>query len=174
MNVAYNRSSVESENNQVSLSPTQIVSQNDELKCGDIINAEVTCIKKNVAFLQYKNLTLRCYINEVSNSFVRDITEYFEVGDIIPVRVISTQKYRDCIKVSYKACYTDRIENYHIGDIILVTVNNRIRDGYHVEVSLNVNGIMDTNIALLFGEVVFARVRGIKEGIGLKLDFYSF
>ena len=48
MNEAYDKTSVESENNQVSLSSTQIVSQNDERRCGDIINAEVTCIKKNI------------------------------------------------------------------------------------------------------------------------------
>lgn len=174
MNVAYDKTSVESENSQFSLSSALVDSQNDEPKCGDIINAEVTFIKKNIAFLQYKDLTLICPIKEVSNSFVREITDYFEVGDIIPVKIISDKKYRNCIKVSYKDCYPDSIENYHVGDIILVIVNSRIKDGYHVEVSLNVKGIMDTNKALLFGESIFARVRGIKKGIGLKLDFYSF
>ncbi len=145
------------------------------IKLGEILEAKVISMTNRAAFLRYKTLTLRCTVIETTNSYIKSIKEYFKVGDCIQVKVISKDDSTYFIECSFKACCPDTIDDYKIGQIVTGKVTGPVetKDGYFIELSPTVLGIMDADFPIEYGKFVVCRVRS-KKDVGLKLAFYSW
>lgn len=70
---------------------------------GDVVKAKITAIEKYGAFAsiddEYSGLI---HISEITEKFVRDVTDFVEVGDIINVKILSIPKEHNQLKLSAK------------------------------------------------------------------------
>ncbi len=90
----------------------------DKYKVGDIIKGKVVSIEKYGAFISvdatYSGMV---HISEISDSFIRNIDDYFKIGDIIKCRVKEVDSKQKQLRLSIKN------EDYQTGD-----KNMNIRD----------------------------------------------
>ncbi len=79
-------------------------------KEGDIVKAKITAIEKYGAFAsideEYSGLI---HISEITEKFVRDITEYVEIGDEINVKILLIPEEHNQLRLSKK----DVNEDFH-------------------------------------------------------------
>lgn len=72
-------------------------------KEGDIVKAKITAIEKYGAFAsideEYSGLI---HISEITEKFVRDITEYVEIGDEINVKILLIPEEHNQLRLSTK------------------------------------------------------------------------
>ena len=72
-------------------------------KEGDIVKAKITAIEKYGAFAsideEYSGLI---HISELTEKFVRDITEYVEIGDEINVKILLIPEEHNQLRLSAK------------------------------------------------------------------------
>lgn len=75
----------------------------NEFKKGDVIKARITAIEKYGAFAaiddEYSGLI---HISEFTDKFVRDISDYVEIGDIINVKILDCSGKKNQLKLSAK------------------------------------------------------------------------
>lgn len=149
-----------------------MLEQYKELLVGDKIEATITSISKWSLFLKYRDLSIRCCITEISNAFIKNLSDRFSVGEKITVKIISKNDSTHFIEASYKQCLLDSVDNYEIGDIVGGKIAGKVStgDGYFVEVSPLVIGIMDTQFDFNYDDYVVCKINGKKKE-GLKLQF---
>lgn len=64
----------------------------DNLKVGDIVTGKVTGIEKYGVFLSFDNgVTGLIHISEISDSFVKSILDYVEMGELIKAKIIEIE-----------------------------------------------------------------------------------
>jgi len=72
-------------------------------KEGDVVKARITAIEKYGAFAsideEYSGLI---HISEITEKFVRDITDYVDIGDEINVKILSIPEEHNQLKLSSK------------------------------------------------------------------------
>lgn len=72
-------------------------------KKGDIVSATITAIEKYGAFAQidetYSGLI---HISEITSKYVRNITDYIEIGDVVEVKILDDFKNPNQLKLSLK------------------------------------------------------------------------
>lgn len=72
-------------------------------KKGDVVKARITAIERYGAFAslddEYSGLI---HISEITEKFVRDITDFVEIGDVINVRILDMSKERNQLRLSAK------------------------------------------------------------------------
>lgn len=72
-------------------------------KKGDIASATITAIEKYGAFAQidetYSGLI---HISEITSKYVRNITDYIEIGDVVEVKILDDFKNPNQLKLSLK------------------------------------------------------------------------
>ncbi len=81
-------------------------------KKGDVVKARITAIEKYGAFAalddEYSGLI---HISELTNRFVKNITDFVEIGDIINVKVLDASKNKNQLKLSAKEVNKDLYKN---------------------------------------------------------------
>ena len=81
-------------------------------KKGDIVKAKITSIEKYGAFAKIDdNHSGLIHISEITNKYVRNITDYIEVGDIIEVKIIEEYSNPNQLKLSLKDNGDDLYKN---------------------------------------------------------------
>ncbi len=72
-------------------------------KIGDLISGKVTGVEDYGIFLLVDDKTTGLiHISEISDSFVRDVSNYAKVGDVIEAEVIDYDENEDKLKLSIK------------------------------------------------------------------------
>lgn len=83
-------------------------------KKGDVVKARITATTKYGAFAslddEYSGLI---HISEFTEKFVRNITDFVEVGDIINVKVLDITHKRNQLKLSAKDVNDDLYKSKH-------------------------------------------------------------
>lgn len=83
-----------------------------EYKKGDVVKAKITAIESYGAFASldddYSGLI---HISELTDRFVKNITDYVEVGDIINVMIIEMSNEKNHLKLSAKEVNDDLYKN---------------------------------------------------------------
>ncbi len=75
----------------------------NEYKIGDMIKGKVTGFEKYGIFLSFENgYTGLIHISELSESFVKDVTEYANLGDIVPCVILNIDEEEKKMKCSIK------------------------------------------------------------------------
>ena len=81
-------------------------------KEGDVVKARITAIEKYGAFAslddEYSGLV---HISEITEKFVRDITDFVEVGDIVNVKILAIPEEHNQLKLSIKDLNDDLHKN---------------------------------------------------------------
>lgn len=84
----------------------------NKYKEGDVVEARITAIEKYGAFAsldeEYSGLI---HISEITDKFVRDITDFFEIGDVINVRILTIPREHNQLKLSAKGVNDNLQEN---------------------------------------------------------------
>lgn len=72
-------------------------------KEGDVVKARITAIERYGAFAllddEYSGLI---HISEITEKFVRDITDFVEVGDIVNVKILAIPEEHNQLRLSIK------------------------------------------------------------------------
>lgn len=75
---------------------------------GDVVEVRITAIEKYGAFAsldaEYSGLI---HISEITEKFVRDITDFVEVGDIITAKILSIPQEHNQLRLSIKGLNDD-------------------------------------------------------------------
>ena len=72
-------------------------------KKGDIVPAKITSIEKYGAFASIdEEYSALIHISEITSDYVRDITDYLEIGDTINVKIIEIPDQKNQLKLSAK------------------------------------------------------------------------
>ena len=83
-----------------------------EYKKGDVVKARITAIEKYGAFAsideEYSGLI---HISEITEKFVKDITDFLEIGDVINVKILDEVSEKNSLKLSAKAVNEDLEKN---------------------------------------------------------------
>lgn len=85
-------------------------------KIGDIVSGKVTGVEDYGIFLLVDDKTTGLiHISEISDSFVRDVSYYAKLGDVIEAEVIEYDEKEDKLKLSIKKTNTvDTKQKKHI------------------------------------------------------------
>ena len=75
----------------------------DKIKIGDIVFGKVTGIEKYGIFLSLDdNINGLIHISEISNSFVKNVNDYANIGETIKAKVIAIDHNYEKLKLSIK------------------------------------------------------------------------
>ncbi len=84
----------------------------NKYKEGDVVKAKITSIEKYGAFAsiddEYSGLI---HISEITDKFVKSITDFVEIGDIVNVKILDTSKEKNQLKLSAKNVNGDLYKN---------------------------------------------------------------
>ena len=70
---------------------------------GNIVKATVTGIESYGVFVSFDEYyTGLIHISEISNNFVKDITDYVNIGDVISVKILEIDDEEGHLKLSIK------------------------------------------------------------------------
>ncbi len=83
-------------------------------KKGDVVKARITAIENYGAFAaiddEYSGLI---HISELTERFVRNITDFVEVGDVINVKILDTSGRKNQLRLSAKDVNKNLYKNKH-------------------------------------------------------------
>ncbi|QIA69638.1 S1 RNA-binding domain-containing protein (plasmid) [Spiroplasma citri] len=79
---------------------------------GNKVIVKITNITPYGAFCRAERADGLIHISEVSDYFVRDIRDFFDVGDEIEVEVLDFDSVRKNLKLSYKKCHPELLKTY--------------------------------------------------------------
>ena len=84
----------------------------NKYKKGDIVKAKITAIEEYGAFASIdENYGGLIHISEITDKFIKDISDYLEIGDIINVKIIDIGKENNHLKLSAKDVNEDLYKN---------------------------------------------------------------
>ncbi len=76
----------------------------NNFKVGDVIEGMVTGVQSYGAFLSFvDNYTGLVHISEISEGYVKEITQFVDVGQMVKVRIIEIDHEQKHLKLSLKA-----------------------------------------------------------------------
>lgn len=78
---------------------------------GNKINIKITNITPYGAFCRAEKADGLIHISEVSDYYVRNIRDFFDIGDEIEVEVLDFDSVRKHLKLSYKKCHPELLKN---------------------------------------------------------------
>ena len=81
------------------------------LKSNDVIHVTVTGFAPFGIFIKYQDYIGLIHISEVSKKFVKDVSKYAKIDEIICVKVLEVDENLKRIKCSLKRMY-DKDDNY--------------------------------------------------------------
>ena len=81
------------------------------VKKGEIINVVVSAYAPYGIFVTYNEYVGLIHISEISKRYVKDVSRYVKLGEIICVKVLDVDEASKHLKLSLKALYDGR-ENY--------------------------------------------------------------
>ncbi len=99
------------------------------------IIVKITNITPYGAFCRAERADGLIHISEVSDYYVRDIKDFFDVGDEIEVEIIDFDTVRKHLKLSYKKCRPELLKNDNDNDKVNQNLPN-------LEKSLNTNYLL--------------------------------
>lgn len=67
----------------------------------EIVNCEITSIKSYGAFVNCGEYSGLLHISEISEQYVNDVTNIFNIGDIVKLAVLETDERYKKMKLSY-------------------------------------------------------------------------
>jgi general stress protein 13 len=82
------------------------------MKKHDIVRATVTGIVDYGVFVKVQEQDGLIHISEISDKFVKDVNDFFRVGDIIDVEVLGIDPNTQKLKLSYKAIKRQSINRH--------------------------------------------------------------
>jgi general stress protein 13 len=82
------------------------------MKKQDIVRATVTGIVDYGVFVKVQEQDGLIHISEISDKFVKDVNDFFRVGDIIDVEVLGNDPITQKLKLSYKAIKRQSINRH--------------------------------------------------------------
>ena len=82
------------------------------MKKQDIVRATVTGIVDYGVFVKVQEQDGLIHISEISDKFVKDVNDFFRVGDIIDVEVLGIDPNTQKLKLSYKAIKRQSINRH--------------------------------------------------------------
>ncbi len=75
----------------------------EDLKVGQIVKGEVTGVTKYGVFVSLNDdYTGLVHISEISENFVTDLEDIFNIGDIIRVKILEIDENKNQVKLSIK------------------------------------------------------------------------
>ncbi len=81
-------------------------------KKGDVVKARITSIERYGAFAsidaEYSGLI---HISEITDKFVKNITDFVEIGDVINVKILNISKEKNQLRLSAKEVNDDLYKN---------------------------------------------------------------
>lgn len=84
----------------------------NEYKKGDVVRAKITAIEKYGAFASIdEDYSGLIHISELTEKFVKDITDYVEIGDEINVKILDYSGLKNQLKLSAKDVNEDLYKN---------------------------------------------------------------
>lgn len=75
---------------------------NQKVKIGDILSVEVTGLQKYGVFVKFGEHRGLIHISEIKSSYVSDIHELVEVGQVCDAQVIDIDEYNGKISLSFR------------------------------------------------------------------------
>ncbi|WFG98955.1 S1 RNA-binding domain-containing protein [Spiroplasma citri] len=78
---------------------------------GNKVIVKITNITPYGAFCRAERADGLIHISEVSDYFVKDIKDFFDIGDEIEVEVLDFDSVRKHLKLSYKKCHPELLKN---------------------------------------------------------------
>ena len=81
------------------------------INIGDVIHVTVTGYAPYGIFVKYNDYIGLIHISEISKRFVKDVSKYAKLDEIICVKVLDVDEASKHLKLSLKALYDGR-ENY--------------------------------------------------------------
>ncbi|MFW4371314.1 MAG: S1 RNA-binding domain-containing protein [Spiroplasma sp. hy2] len=75
------------------------------------IIVKITNITPYGAFCKAEKAHGLIHISEISDYFVRDIRDFFDIDDEIEVEIINFDSVRKYLKLSYKKCHPELLKN---------------------------------------------------------------
>lgn len=86
-------------------------------KKGDICAVKVTCVEDYGAFVKTNDdYTGLIHISEITLKFVKDVNDFFKIGDIINAEIISVDEEKKQLNLSVKSLKKNNeliMETYH-------------------------------------------------------------
>jgi general stress protein 13 len=73
------------------------------MKEHDIVKATVSSIVDFGVFVKVNDQDGLVHISEISDKFVKDINDFFRVGDVIDLEVLSIDPHSNKLKLSYRS-----------------------------------------------------------------------
>lgn len=141
----------------------------------DFINATITGFSKHSAFFDIgAGIMGRSNTKAFSVTRFRDIRDIgFNVGDIVPVQIISFIEEETKFDVSRIAALPSVFDILSVGDVVTAKVfeqlNDEQKNGYHIQVDKKFDGIVDSpDIALKYGDTITVFIKKIKDDGNLK------
>ncbi|WP_425379863.1 S1 RNA-binding domain-containing protein [Spiroplasma endosymbiont of Stenodema calcarata] len=78
---------------------------------GNKVIVKITNITPYGAFCRAERADGLIHISEVSDYFVKDIKDFFDIGDEIEVELLDFDSVRKHLKLSYKKCHPELLKN---------------------------------------------------------------
>ncbi len=78
---------------------------------GNKVIVKITNITPYGAFCRTEKADGLIHISEVSDYYVRDIRDFFDIGDEIEVEILDFNTVRKHLKLSYKKCHPELLKN---------------------------------------------------------------
>ena len=117
----------------------------DDIQVGEIYEGEIVAITQHEMVVDINTFKVKVYVTDCTRSRMDDLREFFEAGKKVKVKILSKEK--DNIKGSRKEAYPDIWEagkNFFVGREIFVKTTERLNDdGYRVEITPNIPGIVN-------------------------------
>ncbi|AKM52748.1 S1 RNA-binding domain-containing protein [Spiroplasma mirum] len=79
---------------------------------GNKVIVKITNITPYGAFCRTERVDGLIHISEVSDYYVRDIRDFFDVADEIEVEILDFDSVRKHLKLSYKNCHPELLKTY--------------------------------------------------------------
>ncbi|MBW3058956.1 S1 RNA-binding domain-containing protein [Spiroplasma poulsonii] len=104
---------------------------------GNKVIVKITNITPYGAFCRAEKADGLIHISEVSNYYVKDIRDFFDVGDEIEVEILDFNSVRKHLKLSYKNCHLELLKTYdnEIQEIkaAFKSLNKKQNETYNIE-----------------------------------------
>lgn len=78
---------------------------------GNKVIVKITNITPYGAFCIAEKVDGLIHISEISNYFVRNIKDFFDIGDEIEVEILDFDSVKKHLKLSYKNCHPELLKN---------------------------------------------------------------
>jgi len=72
------------------------------IKMGDVVSGVITNIVNYGIFVKVDNYDGLVHISQISNNYIKDINNYFKIGDNLKLKVLNVDEEKKQLSLSYK------------------------------------------------------------------------